>query len=229
MESKLTIICAMLILSLMACKNENNTASEPKDDFSYFVEQFDDMRVLKYKLPGFENLSLRQKEYVYYLSQAALAGRDILWDQNFRYNLRIRKTLEAIIDSYSGDRTSEEFKSFLKYAKRVFFANGIHHYYSSDKMKPDFSSGYFAVLLKCSASEKLPLAAGENPDQLITLLTPIIFDENLFPRKVEQKAGTDMVAESASNFYEGVTQKQVEEFYAGKVVPNDPHPVIHWT
>jgi dipeptidyl-peptidase III len=225
MESKLIFFFTMMIFSLMACKNENPTTSEPGDDFSYFVEQFDDMRVLKYKLPGFENLSLRQKEYIYYLSQAALAGRDILWDQNFRYNLRIRKTLEAIIDSYSGDRASEEFKSFMKYSKRVFFANGIHHYYSSDKMKPDFSSGYFATLIKGSAEEKLPLAAGQNPDNLISLLTPVIFDEKLFPRKVEQKAGTDMVAESASNFYEGVTQKEVEKFYSDKAVSDDPRPV----
>ena len=133
----------MMTMSLIACKNEKQPAAEVKDDFNYFVEQFDDMRVLKYKLPGFESLSLQQKEYVYYLSQAALAGRDILWDQNFRYNLKIRKTLEAIIDSYSGDKESADYKAFLVYAKRVFFANGIHHHYSSDKLKPGFTADLF--------------------------------------------------------------------------------------
>ena len=215
----------MMTVSLITCKNEKQPAVEVKDDFRYFVEQFEDMRVLKYKLPGFEALSLKQKEYVYYLSQAALAGRDILWDQNFRYNLKIRKTLEAIIDSYSGDKESVDYKSFLVYAKRVFFANGIHHHYSSDKLKPSFSADYFDQLVKGSAPEKLPLSSGQTADKLIAELSPVIFDEKLFPRKVEQRAGADMVAESASNFYEGVTQKEVEDFYAGKEVPNDPHPV----
>jgi len=214
-----------MILSLNACKNQTQPATEAKDDFNYFVDQFEDLRVLKYKLPGFESLSLRQKEYVYYLSQAALAGRDILWDQNFRYNLQIRKTIEAIIDSYSGDKESADYKTFLVYAKRVFFANGIHHHYSSDKLKPGFSESYFASLVKGSAPEKLPVARGLTVDQLISTLSPIILDEKLFSRKVEQKAGTDMVAASASNFYEGVTQKEVEEFYAGKILENDPRPV----
>jgi dipeptidyl-peptidase III len=223
--TKFFIPLIMMTFSLISCKNTKQPAAETKDEFRYFVDQFEDMRVLKYKLPGFENLSLKQKEYVYYLSQAALAGRDILWDQNFRFNLKIRKTLEAIIDSYSGDKESADYKAFLVYAKRVFFANGIHHHYSSDKLKPGFPPEYFTVLVKGSASEKLPLASGETADQLISLLSPVIFDEKLFPRKVEQRAGADMVAGSASNFYEGVTQKEVEDFYAGKIVPNDPHPV----
>jgi len=215
----------MMTTSLVSCKNEKQHAVEVKDDFKIIVEQFEDMRVLKYKLPGFEALSLQQKEYVYYLSQAALAGRDILWDQNFRYNLQIRKTIEAIIDSYSGDKESADYKTFVVYAKRVFFANGIHHHYSSDKLKPGFSESYFASLVKGSAPEKLPVARGLTVDQLISTLSPIILDEKLFSRKVEQKAGTDMVAASASNFYEGVTQKEVEEFYAGKILENDPRPV----
>jgi dipeptidyl-peptidase-3 len=215
----------MMTISLAACKNGKQPAVEVKDDFKYFVEQFDDMRVLKYKLPGFEALSLQQKEYVYYLSQAALAGRDILWDQNFRYNLKIRKTLEAIIDDYSGDKESADYKAFLVYAKRVFFANGIHHHYSSDKLKPDFTAAYFDLLVKGTAPEKLPLASGQTPEKLIAEISPVIFDEKLFPRKVEQRTGADMVAESASNFYEGVTQKEVEDFYSSKATPNDPRPV----
>ena len=137
----------MIILSNTGCKNATPSEVASKDDFNYFVEQFEDIRILKYNLPAFESLSPGQKEYIYYLSQAALAGRDILWDQNFRYNLLIRKTLEAIIETYSGDKNSEEYKAFLVYAKRVFFANGIHHHYSSDKFKPGFSKEYLLTLL----------------------------------------------------------------------------------
>lgn len=198
---------------------------ESPDDFKYFVEQFDDIRVLKYKLPGFETLSLLQKEYIYYLSQASLAGRDILWDQNFRYNLLIRKTLEAIINSYSGDKETPDYKAFLVYAKKVLFANGIHHHYSNDKFKPGFNTDFFARLINSTEYGKLPFEKGQSSDQLIAFLIPILFDERLFARKVEQKTGVDMIAESATNFYEGVKQNEVEEFYAGKAIPGDPHPI----
>ncbi len=224
-SGKFIIMLSMVTMISNSCKNVKQPEAEAKDDFKYFVEQFDDMRVLRYKLPGFENLSLRQKTYLYYLSQAALAGRDILWDQNFRYNLRIRKTLEAIINSYQGDKESAEYKEFIVYAKRVFFANGIHHHYSSDKLRPGFPDDFFATLVKGCSREELPLAAGETADQLIALLSPVIFDEKLFPRKVEQKEGSDMVAASASNFYEGVTQKEVEKFYSDKIIAGDPRPV----
>ncbi len=225
MSPKLFILLFMMILNLNSCRNATPPAPVATDDFNYLVDQFEDMRVLKYKLPGFESLSLKQKVYIYYLSQAALSGRDIFWDQNFRYNLKIRKTLEAILESYSGYKEATDYKAFVVYAKRVFFANGIHHHYSSDKLKPGFGESYFSTLVKGSAQDKLPLAKGETADQLISLLSPVIFDEKLFPRKVEQRAGADMVAESASNFYEGVTQKEVESFYAGKIVADDPRPV----
>jgi dipeptidyl-peptidase-3 len=219
------ILLLMILFSLNACRNNNQPAIVATDDFKYFVEQFDDIRVLKYKLPGFDSLSLQQRKYVYYLSQAALSGRDILWDQNFRYNLKIRKTIEAIIESYSGDKQTTDYNAFIVYSKKVFFANGIHHHYSGDKFKPGFSESYFAGLVKGSDPAKLPLTEGQTVDQFVKFLTPILFDEKLFARKVEQKAGADMVAESASNFYEGVTQKEVEAFYAGKVVADDPRPV----
>ena len=215
----------MIILTIGACKNTKQPAAEPTVDFKYFVDQFEDMRVLKYQLPGFELLSLQQKKFIYYLSEAALCGRDILWAQNFKYNLRIRKTFEAIIQSYSGDKESADYKSFLVYAKRVFFANGIHHHYSNDKFKPGFPEPFLADLIKGSDPDLLPLAGKETPEALISLLTPVIFNENLYAKKIEQKEGADMVAESASNMYEGVTQKEVEAFYAKKVVPNDPRPV----
>ena len=127
--------------------------------------------------------------------------------------------------TYSGDKESVDYKSFLQYAKRVFFANGIHHHYSSDKLNPGFTAAYFGLLVKGTAPEKLPLASGQTPDNLIAELSPIVFDEKLFQRKVEQRTGADMVAESASNFYEGVTQKEVEDFYSSKADPNDPRPV----
>ncbi len=222
---KLSILLIIMALCFSACKNSSPQVTESTDDFDYFVDQFEDIRVLKYKVPGFESLSLQQKEYIYYLSEAALSGRDILWDQNFKYNLTIRKTIEAIIDSYSGDRETEDFKSFIIYAKRVFFANGIHHHYSSDKFKPAFNEDYFASLVKGSDMEQLPLTEGQSVDQIISLLTTVILNEKLYARKVEQRAGADMVAESASNFYEGVTQKEVEKFYAGMVTANDPRPV----
>jgi dipeptidyl-peptidase-3 len=195
------------------------------DDFDYFIDQFEDMRVLKYKLPGFESLTLQKKTFIYYLSQAALSGRDILWDQNFRFNIKIRKTIEAILDYYSGDKSSMEYKSFLIYAKRMFFANGIHHHYSNDKLIPGFTDQYFASLIKGTDQFKLPLTNGQSVDQLISLLSPVIFDKKLFGRKVEQKAGADIIAESAINLYEDVNQSEVEAFYEGKLDPKDSSPV----
>lgn len=215
-----------MITAISACRmNTNDTSEEVMDDFKYFVEQFDDIRVLKYKLPGFENFSLRQKEYIYYLSQATLTGRDIIWDQNFRYNLLIRKTIEAILENYSGDKESSDYKAFMLYAKKVFFANGIHHHYSSDKFKPEFSEDYFENLIRNTNAEKLPLVQKQTAEELIELLTPVIFDEKLFERKVEQLAGTDMVSESAVNFYEGVTQEEVEQYYSARIDTTEEHPV----
>jgi dipeptidyl-peptidase-3 len=201
---KQSVILLLLIMSFTSCKRGKEPVAVSTADFNYFVEQFDDIRILKYKLPGFEELSLKQKEYVYYLSQATLAGRDIFWDQNFRYNLLVRKTIEAIIGNYSGDKSADDYKAFLVYAKKVFFANGIHHHYSSDKFKPGFSEGYLGTLILNTDKEKLPLVKGQSAEQLISILKPVLFDDKLFARKVEQKEGSDIVAESATNFYEGV-------------------------
>jgi dipeptidyl-peptidase-3 len=223
--TNLFMLLSVIILSFCSCRNTKQPVSSEKDDFKYFVDQFEDMRVLKYKLPGFDSLSLQQKKFIYYLSEAALWGRDILWDQNFKYNLLIRKTIESIISSYSGDKETNEYKSFLVYAKRVFFANGIHHHYSNDKLKPGFSEAYFAELIKGSDQASLPLKQGQNAKELLTLISPIIFDETLYPRRIEQKEGSDMVAESATNFYEGVTQKEVEKYYSGILTRGDLHPV----
>jgi dipeptidyl-peptidase III len=199
---------------------------QESDDFKYFVEQFEDIRVLRYMLPGFELLTLQQKKLVYYLSQAALSGRDILWDQNFRFNILIRKTLEAIIENYSGDKTTDDYNAFLIYAKRVFFANGIHHHYSHDKLKPGFTQTYFSYLIREINKERLPLGKGQTVDDLISSLSEIIFDDNNYKRKVEQRSGADMVAESAINLYHDVNQQEVEAFYSDKINHNDPHPVL---
>lgn len=199
--------------------------SAEKDDFNYFVEQFDDIRILKYKLPSFEDFTLEQKKYIYYLSQAALAGRDILWDQNFRFNLLIRKTIEGIISGYDGDQKSPEYQSFLKYAKKVFFANGIHHHYSGDKFVPGFSEDFFSNLIKRTDKEHLPLIKDQTPQELADMLAPVLFDEKLFSKKVVQTTGADMVAGSATNFYKDLTQKEVEDFYAQKIDTTDPRPV----
>ena len=198
---------------------------ESDKNFNYFIDQFEDIRVLRYQLPGFEFLTLQQKKLIYYLSLAALSGRDILWDQNFRYNMVIRKTLEAILDNYSGDKESAEYEAFLIYAKRVFFANGIHHHYSNDKLKPGYSESYFASLIDGIDRNYLPLSAGQTVEEFISILADVIFDEKLFGRKVEQRKGADMVAESAVNFYENVNQKEVEDFYKAKIDQHDPHPV----
>ena len=195
------------------------------EDFKYIVDQFEDMRVLKYRLPDFESITLQRKKLIFYLSKAALSGRDILWDQNFRYNLRIRRTIEAILEYYTGDRNVVDFRSFIVYAKRVFFANGIHHHYSNDKLKPLFGEDYLSRLIRGTASDKLPLANGQTPDKLIKELTPVIFDEHLFSRKIERREGADIILESAINMYENVNQSEVETFYAGKTDPKDERPV----
>ena len=199
--------------------------AKTKDNFKYFVDQFEDIRVLKYRLPGFDLLSLQQKKLIYYLGGAALCGRDILWAQNFKYNLKIRKTIEAIIESYSGDKRSPDYKAFLIYAKCVLFANGIHHHYSNDKLRPGFTESFFEDLIKDSDPLLLPFDEDDTKEKLIELLSPVIFSENLYAKKVEQKAGVDMVSGSAADIYEGVNQKEVEHYYSGKIVPKDPHPV----
>lgn len=195
------------------------------EEFTYQVDRFADISVLRYRLPAFEELSAQEKEFIYYLSEAALCGRDILWDQNFRYNLVIRKTIEAVIDTYSGDRESDQYKAFVTWAKRVFFANGIHHHYSTDKFVPVFSREYFADLVSNSDATRLPLKNGQNAGDLVAMLSPVIFDPDLFAKRVEQSAGIDMITSSANNFYEGVTQGEVEKYYAAKVDKADPEPV----
>ena len=186
-------------------------------DFKYVVDQFADIQVLRYQVPGFEELSLRQKQLLYHLSEAALMGRDILYDQNCRYNLRVRRTLEAIYLHYAGDRTTDDFRAFEVYLKRVWFANGIHHHYAEDKFVPGFSEAFFEEAVRALPVGKLPLAEGETVETLLATLRPVIFDPNVLPKRTVQSGDRDWIAASANNYYgEGVTQAEVEAFYNQK-------------
>ncbi|WP_282125779.1 dipeptidyl-peptidase 3 family protein [Marinifilum flexuosum] len=184
------------------------------DTFKYQTEQFADVKILRYQVPGFGDLSLQQKKLIYFLAEAARCGRDILFDQNNKYNLRIRRTLEAIVKSFDGDRESEDFKNFLVYTKRVWFSNGIHHHYSMDKFLPDFDEEYFGDLLANTNPDLLPLGEKEEIIDLMNQLVPVIFEENTEAKRVVLNPDLDLIADSANNYYEGVTQKEVEEFYS---------------
>lgn len=199
--------------------------TEPAAEFVVQTEQFGDVRILRYQIPGFEGLTAKQKQLVYYLYQAALAGRDIIWDQNYRHNLRIRHTLEAIWRSYSGDKSTPAFAALRDYTKRVWFSNGIHHHYSMKKLTPGFTAADLATFVAGSDPKLLPLAAGETPEQLVAQLTPILFDPKVDAKRVNLDPKSDLIASSAMNYYEGVKQKEVEKFYAKRVDKSDPEPI----
>lgn len=211
---------------MLAGCNEIKKTAEKTDEFDYTVEQFADLQLLRYKVHGFEHLSLKQKELVYYLSQASLEGRDILFDQNGKYNLMIRKMLETIYTDYKGDRKDTNFVNMEIYLKRVWFSNGIHHHYASDKFVPGFTSEFFRNALNSIDASKLPLAEGETVEMLCEEVFPVIFDPKVMPKRVNQADGEDLVLTSASNYYEGVTQKEAEDFYNAMKNPNDTMPVM---
>ena len=196
-------------------------------DFNYHVDRFADIEVLRYEVPGFDNLSLQQKKMLYYLSQAAQMGRDIIWDQNGKYNLKIRSTLENIYTNYKGDRESKDFKAFEKYLKQVWFGNGIHHHYSNDKFTPGFSREFFEEQVRALPADKLPVCPGKDAQHLIDVLGPVIFDPTVMAKKVNQDGSQDIVATSAGNLYSGVTQAEVEEYYNKLKNPSDPTPISY--
>ncbi|MFA6582196.1 MAG: dihydrofolate reductase, partial [Paludibacter sp.] len=219
---KLTLIFMTVILT--ACGAEK--ATTPKiDDFKYSVDKFADIEILRYRVPDFENLSLKQKELVYYLNQAALEGRDILYDQNNKYNLCIRRTLEAIYLNYPEDKNSPDFQRMTTYLKRVWMGNGIHHHYSEDKFVPEFSEKFFMDAVRSIDPATLPLLPGERPNDLINKLLPIIFDPTIYPKRTNQADGVDLIQTSGNNYYSGVTQKEVEDFYGKMKNPKDSTPV----
>ena len=187
------------------------------EQFRYTDERFADIQMLRYRLDGFEALTLRQKLYIYYLAKATLCGRDITTDQFGRYNLRIRKVLEAIYERYEGDRTTTEYKALETYLKRVWFSNGIHHHYGCEKFVPAFTEEYFRQVVDCCGCE----------DENIDELCKVIFDPTIQPKRVNQKAGDDLVQTSACNYYEDVTQQEVEDFYEAMRDENDPMPISY--
>ena len=187
-------------------------------------ERFADIQMLRYELKGFEDLSLNQKLYIFCLAKATLMGRDITFDQQGKYNLRIRKTLETVYLHYEGDRECEEFKAFEVYLKRIWFASGIHHHYGCEKFKPGFSEEYFYHLLENIGEELLPIKRGETKEDLMRQLEPILFDPEVMPKRVNQTDGEDLVLTSACNFYEDVTQEEVERFYAKMKKTDNPNP-----
>lgn len=198
-----------------------------KDHFEYTVDRFADLQLLRYRVNGFDDLSLRQKTLVYYLSEAALEGRDILFDQNGKYNLRIRRLLEAVYTGYQGDRATDGFRALEVYLKRVWFSNGIHHHYACDKFVPGFPETYLRELVDSVDVSCLPLEEGETVEAMCGKLFPAIFDPSVMPKRVNQTDGEDLVTTSAANYYEGVTQKEAEDFYGEMKARGGDRPVMY--
>ncbi len=213
------LIGSMVTISVKAAENK---------DFNYNVDRFADIEVLRYEVPEYASLSLNQKKMLYYLSQAAQMGRDILWDQNGAHNLQIRQLLEAVYTNYNGDRNSADFKAFEKYLKQVWFGNGIHHHYSNDKFRPEFSQDFLVAEIGKLKDCQLPLAPHQTRAEMEKTLMPVIFDPSVMAKRVNQDSSQDVVATSANNLYgPGVTQAEVEEFYAKMKDPADQTPVSY--
>lgn len=223
------MICLGLAGALVSCSPKQpveEPQSQQEESFKFLVDEFADLRIMRYQIPGWDQLTLNQKAYIYYLNEAAKCGRDILADQNFKYNLTVRKTVEAVIESYQGDRECADFQNFMVYAKRVFFSNGIHHHYAEDKFFPEVTEAYFADLIKNSNAELLPLNEGETVDAFIEFLTPVIFDRDLY--KMRRSSEDDIVQNSAVNFYEGdITAAEVTAFYDAMADPTDETPISY--
>ena len=221
MKKMLLATAAVALSSTFVMAQDNN--------FEYSVDRFADIEVLRYQVPGFEQLSLNNKKLVYYLSEAALQGRDILTDQNGKYNLLVRQTLEQVYCNYAGDRTSDDFKGLELYLKQVWFGNGIHHHYSMDKFTPQFSQAFFDAEVKKLPAEKLPLctACNQTADDILRVLDKVIFDPSFMAKRVNQADGEDLILTSATNLYDGVTQAEVEAYYAGVKDAADPTPISY--
>jgi dipeptidyl-peptidase-3 len=214
----------MITLFISGCSEKPEQTSE---EFKFQVDRFDEVQILRYQIPGFENMDLRQKKLLYYLSEASKCGRDITFDQNFKYNLLVRRTLDAIITTYNGDKTSEDFDNFVTYTKKVWFSSGIHHHYSTDKFVPSFNEEYLNSLIQNSNAKELPLRENQTVEDFIAFVTPILFDQDLYAKKVASEKGTDVIANSASNFYEGVTMDEVNAYYQKQIDPKDERPISY--
>ena len=217
-----------LVLTLAVLPAGCRKAASPADqEFAWEVDKFADLRILRYQVPGFEALTPSQKELVYYLSEAALWGRDIITDQNYKHNLAVRRTIDGIVEGYAGDRSDPRWQAFMTWAKRIWFSNGIHHHYSTDKLLPGFTPDYFAALVKGSEGAAFPVDESRTIDDLVAFLEPVIFDPAVDAKKVSQDAAKDLVTHSAVNFYDGVTQAEVEAYYRSIADENDPTPVSY--
>jgi dipeptidyl-peptidase-3 len=221
------IVLFATVIAMAGCTDKEKTAEENmnKQEFNYVADQFADLQILRYQAPGFETLPLKQKQLLYHLSEAALMGRDILYDQNNRYNLAIRRLLEAVYKAYEGDRNSEPFKALEVYLKRIWFANGIHHHYGEDKFDPGFAPEFLADCIGKVEADRLPLRPGQTADQFMAEVFPVIFDPAVMAKKTVQSGNQDLILASSNNYYAGgITQKEVEAFYAKMADPNDPTP-----
>lgn len=216
---KNTVFFLFLILLIFSCKpsGDKTAASTPAAEEKILLDSFADIQILQYELPGWDQLDLRQKTFIYHLSEATLAGRDIIYDQHCAYNLAIRKTIEAIFNTYNGERTSSDWKAFEIYAKRVWVSNGIHHHYNEVKLVPGFPQQYFIGLVKASDPKALPLVGNDDVNILISRIVPVMFDPNIMAKRTNKDKNVDVVANSAVNFYENCTTAQVEEYYEKKL------------
>lgn len=215
----------MIVSFLSSCGNLKKATET--DKFDYTVEKFADLQILRYKVHGFDELPLKEKELIYYLSQAALEGRDILFDQNGKYNLIIRRLLEAAYTNYSGDKKDTNYVNMETYLKRVWFSNGIHHHYGCEKFVPGFTPEFFKGVIEKIDPSKLPLEKGQTVAQLCDEIFPVIFDPKVMPKRVNQADGEDLILTSASNYYEGVTQAEAEDFYNKLKDPKDTTPISY--
>ncbi len=222
---------ALLIFNFIACQETPKQAEEihqkTESEFEYVVDRFADLQILRYKVAGFEKLDLQKKKLAYYLYRAALCGRDIIYDQNYKHNIRIRKTIEAIYNSFRGVRTGSDWDNFEVYAKRVWFSNGIHHHYATTKMVPDFSETYLAELIKNSDRNSLPLKGVDGKNGLIELLTTVIFDPTVDSKRVNLESNVDLIETSANNFYQGLTQSEAQVYYQGLKKDGDKEPPMY--
>jgi len=214
--SFILVLAFLMVILVAGCKKAEEPAEAAAQEFQWQIDQFADLKILRYQVPGFDELPLNQKKLTYYLSEAALCGRDIITDQNFKHNLTIRRTLDTIVEGYKGDRTDPQWENFMVYTKRVWFSNGIHHHYSTDKFIPEFTADYFATIIKESEGVD---------DDMIAFLQPIIFDPTVDAKKVSQDSTKDLVTHSAVNFYENVTQEEVENYYKSISDEDDPTPI----
>ncbi len=224
---KTNILSMALATTVLASCGGAGNETAGKDNLEYNVEQFADLQILRYDVPGFEELSLKQKELIYYLSEAALAGRDILFDQNGKYNLAIRRMLEAVYTHYEGDRNDPEFKELEVYLKRVWFSNGIHHHYGMEKFVPGFSENFLRTQISKLDVSLLPLSGDESAETFCSVIFPVIFDPQVMSKRVNQADGEDLVLTSACNYYDGVTQQEAEAFYQALKDPEDQTPVSY--